>query len=135
VLVLHLLLHQQLNSMNRIFFKEFLLPPNNKNGCKNCVRQWLSTNMFRMKDVVTLDAKVVSITLISQGHTYIYELLVHELIVNNLPCTHFVSIDVFPSCTCSYFVFNVTSYRHSYFLSRKHMYYIYNLHLNLIRDN
>ncbi len=109
--------------------------PHNRNGCKICVRQCLSMNMVRMKDVVTLDVKVVSITFISQGHTYIYELLVHELIVNNLSCTYFVSIDVFPSCPCSYFVSNVASYRHNYVHSPKHMYYIYNVHLNMVRNN
>jgi hypothetical protein len=88
-----------------------------------------------MKNATTFDAKVVNITFTPQRHTYIYELLVHELIVNNLPCTYFVSIDVFPSCICSYFVSNVASYRHSYFLSHKHMYYIYNVHLNLVRNH
>jgi hypothetical protein len=85
-----------------------------------------------MKDVATLDAKVVNKTFTPQGHTYIYELLVHESIVNNLPCTYFVTIDVFPSCTCLNFVFNVTSSKHSYFLSCKHMYYIYNVRLNFV---
>ncbi len=61
--------------------------PHNRIGCKICVRQCLSMNMFRMKDVVTLDAKVVSITFTSQEHTYIYELLIHELIVNE-PTMH-----------------------------------------------
>lgn len=48
-------------------------------------------NMSRMKDVVTLDAEIVNITFTPQGHTYICELLVHESIVNNLPCTYFVT--------------------------------------------
>jgi hypothetical protein len=43
--------------------------PNHKNGCQICVRQCLPTNIFRMKDVVTLDAKVVNITFTSEGHT------------------------------------------------------------------
>jgi hypothetical protein len=96
--------------------------PNNRNGCKICVRQCLPTNMFRMKNATTLDAKVVNITFTPQRHTYIYDLLVHEFIVNNQPCTYFVSIDVFPRCTCSYLVSNVASCRHNYFLSHEHMY-------------
>ncbi len=43
--------------------------PNDRNGCKICVTQCLPTNMFRMKDVVTLDAKVVNITFRPEGHT------------------------------------------------------------------
>jgi hypothetical protein len=91
--------------------------PNVQNGFKICVRQCLPMKMSRMKDAVILDGKVVNITFTPQGHTYIYELLVHESIVNNLPCTYFVTIGVYPSCTCPYFVSNalqvlniVTSY-------------------------
>jgi hypothetical protein len=87
-----------------------------------------------MKDVATSDAKVVSITFTPQGHTYIYELLVHESIVNNLPCTYFLTIGVFPSCICPDFISNVANSKNSYFLSCKHMYFINNLCLNLIRD-
>jgi hypothetical protein len=105
-----------------------------KNGHKICVKQCLLTNMSRIKNVATLYAKVVNITLTPQGHTYIYELLVHKSIVNNLPCTYFVTIGVLPSCTCLDFVSNVASSKHSYFLSCKHMYYIYNMHLNLVGD-
>ncbi len=43
--------------------------PNDRNGCKICVREWLPTNIFKMKDVVTLDATVVSITFTLEGHT------------------------------------------------------------------
>jgi hypothetical protein len=43
-------------------------------------------NMARMKDVTTLDAKVVNISFTPQEHIYIYELLVHESTINNLPC-------------------------------------------------
>jgi hypothetical protein len=107
--------------------------PSVRNGHKICVRQCLPTNISRMKDIATLDAKVVNITF-TQGHTYIYELLVQESTINNLPCTYFVTIGVFPSCTCLDFVSNATSSRHSYFLSCKHMYYIYNVHLNLVVD-
>jgi hypothetical protein len=103
-----------------------------KNGHKICVRKCLPTNISRMKDVATLDAKVVNITFTPQGHTYIYELLVQQSTINNLPCTYFVTIGVFPSCTCLDFVSNATSSRHSYFLSYKHMYYIYNVHLNFV---
>jgi hypothetical protein len=53
--------------------------------------------------------------------------LSYELMVNNLPCTYFVT-----SCTCPSFVFNVTSSKHSYFLSCNHIYYIHNVHLNLV---
>jgi len=108
--------------------------PSVRNGFKIRVRECLPANMSRMKDVVTLDAKVVNITFTPQGHTYIYELLVNDSIENNLPCTYFVTIGVFPSCLCSYFVSNATSSRHSYFLSCKHMYYIYNVCLNLVGD-
>jgi hypothetical protein len=73
--------------------------------------------MSRMKDVATLDGKVVNITFTPQGYTYIYELLVHESIVKNLLCTYFVIVGVYPSCNCPYFVSNaqqvlniVTSY-------------------------
>jgi len=87
-----------------------------------------------MKDVATLDAKVVNITFTTQGHTYIYELLVHESTINNLPCTYSITIGVFPNCTCLDFVSNVASFKHSYFLSCKHMYYIYNMCLHLVGD-
>jgi hypothetical protein len=87
-----------------------------------------------MKDVATLDAKVVNITFTTQGHTYIYELLVHESTINNLPCTYSITIGVFPNCTCLDFVSNVAGFKHSYFLSCKHMYYIYNMCLNLVGD-
>jgi hypothetical protein len=106
--------------------------PNIQNGCKLCVKQCLPTNMFRMKDVTTLDAKVVNINFTPQGHIYIYELLVHESIVNNLSCTYFVIIGVYPNFICLDLVSNVVSFGHSYFLSFKHMYYIYNVHLNLV---
>jgi hypothetical protein len=43
--------------------------PNDRNGCKICVRQCLPTNMFRMKDVVALDAKAVNITFTPERHT------------------------------------------------------------------
>ncbi len=66
--------------------------PSVRNGCKIRVRECLPANMSRMKDVVTLDAKVVNITFTPQGHTYIYELLVNDSIENNLPCTYFVTI-------------------------------------------
>jgi hypothetical protein len=95
--------------------------------------------MFRLKDVATLNVKVVNITFTPQRHTYIYSLLVHESIVNNLPCTYFVTIGVFPSCTCLDFVSNAPSFKHSYFVSYKHMYYIYkhmyyiyNVHMSLV---
>jgi hypothetical protein len=88
--------------------------------------------MFRMKDATTLDAKVVNIIFTSQGYTYIYELLVHESTVNNLPCTYFVTIGVYPNFICLDLVSNVVTFGHSYFLSFKHMYYIYNVHLNLV---
>jgi len=74
-------------------------------------------NMSKIKDVATLDTKVVNITFTSQGRTCIYELLVHESTVNNLPCTYFVTIGVFPNCTHPYLISNATSFRHSYFLS------------------
>jgi hypothetical protein len=80
--------------------------PNVQNGHKICVRQRLLMKMSRMKDLVTLDGKVFNITFTPQGHTYIYEILVHESIFNNLPCTYFVTIGVYPSCTCPYFVSN-----------------------------
>jgi hypothetical protein len=67
------------------------IAPNIRNGHKIHVIQCLLVNMFMMKDVATLDAKVVNITFTPQGHTYICELLVHESIVNNLPCTYFVT--------------------------------------------
>jgi hypothetical protein len=106
--------------------------PSVRNGRKICVKQCLPTNISRMKDVATLDAKVVNITFTPKGYTYIYELLVQESTINNLPCTCFVTIGVFPSYTCLDFVSNATSSRHSYFLSCKHMYYIYDMHLNLV---
>jgi hypothetical protein len=90
--------------------------------------------MSKLKHVATLDAKVVNITFTPQGHTYIYELLVHESTVNNLPCTYFVTIGVFPSCICLDFFSNVASSKHSFFLSCKHMYYIYNVLLNLVKE-
>jgi hypothetical protein len=85
----------------------------------------------------TLNAKVVNITFIPQGHTYIYELLVHESTINNLPCTYFVTIGVaqilfVQNFVCQYLVSNVVSFGHGYFLSFKHMYYIYNVRLNLV---
>jgi len=67
------------------------IAPNVRNGHKIHVIQCLLINMFTMKDVATLDAKVVNITFTPQGHTYICELLVHESIVNNLPHTYFVT--------------------------------------------
>jgi hypothetical protein len=109
--------------------------PNMKNGHKIRMRQCLPMIIARMKDATTLDAKVVNISFTPQGHIYIYELLVHESIVNNLPCTYFVTIGVFPSCICPDFVSIVASYRHNYFLSYKHMYYIYNVCLKLVGDN
>ncbi len=78
----------------------------------------LSTSLSHLKDIL-----------------YIYELLVHVSIFNNLPCTYFVTISVFPNCICLDFVSNATSFRHSYFLSYKHMYYIYNVCLNLVGNN
>ncbi len=132
------LVHGALHATPTIGFNELCIllgvAPNVKNGCKIRVRECLLANMSRMKDVATLDGKVVNIIFTPQGHTYIYELLVHESTVNNLPCTYFVIIDIFPSCPCSNFVSNATSSRHSYFLSCKHMYYIYNACLNLVRD-
>jgi len=104
-----------------------------KNGCKICMRQCLPMNMAMMKDATTLDAKVVNISFTPKGHIYIYELLVHESNVSNLPCTYFVTIGVFPSCICPNFVSNAASSKHSYFLSYKHMYYIYNV--KLVGDN
>jgi hypothetical protein len=92
-------------------------------------------NMARMKDATTLDAKVLNINFTSKGHIYIYEFLVHESSVSNLPCTYFVTIGVFPSCICPNFVSNATSSRHSYFFSYKHMYHIYNVCLKLVVDN
>jgi hypothetical protein len=68
---------------------------NVRNGHKIHVNQCLLVNMSRMKDVASLDAKVVNITFTTQGHTYIYELLVHESTVNNLPHTYFVTKLVF----------------------------------------
>ncbi len=109
--------------------------PSMKNGCKICTRQCLLMNMARMKNATTLDAKVVNISFTPKGHIYIYELLVHESIVSNLPCTYFVTIGVFPSCICPNFVSNAISSRHSYFLSYKHMYHIYNVCLKLVGDN
>jgi hypothetical protein len=106
--------------------------PSVQNGCKLCVEQCLPMNMFRMKDTTILDAKVVNITFTPQGHTYIYELLVHESIVNNLPCTYFVTISVYPNFMCMDLVSNVVNFGHSYFLSFKHMYYIYNVCFNLV---
>jgi hypothetical protein len=100
-----------------IEFNELCILPrvalNIRNECKTHVKQCLLTNMSRMKDVATLDAKVVNITFTPQGHTYIYELLVHESTINNLRCTYFVTISVFLSCTCLDFVSNATSSRHS----------------------
>lgn len=58
--------------------------PSIQNGRKLCVKQCLPTNMFKMKDASTLDAKVVNINFTPQGHTYIYQLLVHESTINNL---------------------------------------------------
>jgi hypothetical protein len=68
--------------------------PSVQNGCKLCVEQCLPMNMFRMKDTTILDAKVVNITFTPQGHTYIYELSIHESTITNLPCTYFVTIGV-----------------------------------------
>jgi hypothetical protein len=84
-------------------------------------------------DPWSLWCKVVNIIFTPQKHTYIYELLVHESILT-LPCTHFVIVGVYPSCTCPNFLSNATSFRHSYFLSCKHMHYICNVHLNLVGD-
>jgi hypothetical protein len=86
---------------------------NIRNECKTHVKQCLLTNMSKMKNVATLDAKVVNITFTPQGHTYIYELLVHESTINNIQCTYFVTISVFLSCTCLDFVSNATSSKHS----------------------
>ncbi len=55
-----------------------------KNGHKIRMRQCLPMNMVRMKNAITLDAKVVNISFTPQGHIYIYELLVHKSIVSNL---------------------------------------------------
>jgi hypothetical protein len=106
-----------------------------KNGCKIHTRQCLPMNMARMKDVTTLDVKVVNISFTLKRHIYIYELLVHESIVSNLPCTYLVAIGVSPSCICLNFVSNAKSSRHNYFLSYKHMYHIYNVCLKLVGDN
>ncbi len=106
--------------------------PNVQNGRKLCVKQCLPTNMFRMKDATHLQCQGVNITFIPQGHTYIYELLVHESTINNLPCTYFVTIGVYPNFICPNLVSNVVSFGHSYFLSFKHLYYIYNVRLNLV---
>jgi hypothetical protein len=47
------------------------------------------------ENVATLDAKVINITFTFQGYIYIYELLIHESTINNLPCTYFVISGVF----------------------------------------
>jgi hypothetical protein len=108
--------------------------PSVRIGHKICVKQCFSTNMFWLKDVATSNDKLVNITFTPQRHTYIYSLLVHESIVDNLPCTYFVTNGVFPSCTCLHFVSNAPSFKHSYFLSYKHMYYMYNVHMSLVVD-
>ncbi len=108
--------------------------PSVKIGHKICLGQCFSTNMFTPKDAATLGVKVVNMTFTLQRHTYIYSFLVHESIVKNLLCIYFVTIGVFPSCTCLDFVSNATSFKYSYFLSYNHMYYIYNVHMSLIRD-
>jgi len=100
-----------------------------KNGHKICIK--FAINMVRMKDVATLDAKVVNVTF-THGHDYIYELLICESTINNLPFTCFVTIGVFPSCICPNFVSNATSFRHSFYLICKHMYYTFNVFLNLV---
>ncbi len=117
--------------MNSIFSQK--LPSSVRMGHKICMRQCFSTNMFTLKNVATLDVKLVNIPFTPQRHTYISSLLVLESIVK-LPCTYFVTIGVFPSCTCLDFVSNAPCFKHSYFLSYKHMYYIYNVHMNLVID-
>lgn len=56
------------------------------------MKQCLPTNMAWMKDVVCLDVKVVNITFIPQGYTYIYEWLVHESTITNMLYTYFFTI-------------------------------------------
>jgi len=81
------------------------------------------------ENVATLDAKVINITFTFQRYIYIYELLVHESIINNLPCTCFVISGVFPSCTSNLdFVSIIASCRQSYYITCKHMYHMYNVH-------
>jgi hypothetical protein len=70
------------------------IAPNVRNGRKIHVKQRLLVNMSMMKDVANVDAMVVNITFTPQGHTYIYELLVHESTSNNLPRTYFVTKSV-----------------------------------------
>jgi hypothetical protein len=81
----------------------------------------------------SLWCKVVNITFTPQKHIYIYELLVHESIVNttmHLLCHGWC----LPKLYLSKFVSNATSFKHSYFLSYKHTYYVCNVHLNLVWD-
>jgi len=54
----HLLLHQQLNLTNYIFFQKLPLV---QNGRKIHVRQCCLTNMFKMKDVVIVDGHITNL--------------------------------------------------------------------------
>jgi hypothetical protein len=111
--------------MNSIFFQKVSL-------VLGLDTKFVWNNASQQTCFATLNVKLVNITFTPQRHTYIYSLLVHESIVNNLPCTYFVTNGVFPSCTCLHFVSNAPSFKHSYFLSYKHMYYIYNVHVSFV---
>jgi hypothetical protein len=43
-----------------------------RNGRKICMKQCFPKSIIRMKDVTTLNAKVVNIAFTPQGHTYIW---------------------------------------------------------------
>jgi hypothetical protein len=94
--------------------------------------QWIAYSLVSLPLMFKMDAKFVWDNAYQQTHVRwkmprLSISLSYELMVNNLPCTYFVT-----SCTCPSFVFNVTSSKHSYFLSCNHIYYIHNVHLNLV---
>jgi hypothetical protein len=75
----HLLLHQQLNLMNYIFFEELALV---QNGGKIHARQCCLMNMFKMKDVAIINAT----SQIYKLHGFVPNLLFHGSVLFTHKC-------------------------------------------------
>jgi len=89
----------------------------------------ISASWHKKRDtVVCIYPSHLKNILTSMNYRFINQLspTYHAPILSQLVC--------FPS-TCSNFVSNPTSSRHSYYLTCKHIYYIYNVCLDLVGDN